>query len=87
VYNPASKHWGGFETDLLTGRIPREFQGGSYIWKWATTASRLGAALHPEVQDSGLLTTLLVPCPADLKAAYHVSPLVNSPGNESPECV
>jgi len=43
--------------------------------------------LDPEVQDAGLLTTLLVQYPSQLMAAYPVSTLVNSPRNESPECV
>jgi len=43
--------------------------------------------LSTEEKDSGELTPLLLPYPADLMAAYPVSRLVNSPHNDSPEII
>ena len=43
--------------------------------------------LDPEIDDADDLMPLLMPCPADRLEAYPVSPLVNSPQNDSPECV
>ena len=43
--------------------------------------------LDPDVQDAGLLASLLAPYPTDRMSAYRVSPLVNSPKNDSPECI
>jgi len=43
--------------------------------------------LDPEVEDAGLLASLLSPYPADRMVAYQVSPMVNSPRNDKPECI
>lgn len=43
--------------------------------------------LAPEEQDPARLQELLQPYPADKMTAYSVSTLVNSPGNESRECI
>ena len=43
--------------------------------------------LDPDVQDASLLASLLAPYPTDRMSAYRVSPLVNSPKNDSPECI
>jgi putative SOS response-associated peptidase YedK len=42
--------------------------------------------LDPTASEAAL-RGLLVPLPAEDLEAYEVSPLVNSPGNDSPECV
>ena len=43
--------------------------------------------LDPEIQDAGVLASLLSPYPADRMLAYQVSALVNSPKNDKPECI
>jgi len=43
--------------------------------------------LDPELQDSSKLTPILIPYVSDLMEAYEVSPFVNIPGNDSPECI
>jgi putative SOS response-associated peptidase YedK len=43
--------------------------------------------LDPDVQAVEALTALLKPYPADKMQAYAVSPLVNSPRNNSAECI
>ena len=43
--------------------------------------------LDPDVENAGLLTSLLTPYPADGMMAYQVLPLVNSPKNDIPECI
>ncbi len=57
---------------------------------------RMPVILHPEheatwldpgQQDGRELSRLLVPYPADAMREYPVSTRVNSPGNDSPECI
>ncbi len=43
--------------------------------------------LDRTVQEPGSVLPLLVPCPAEAMRAYAVSALVNSPRNDSPECL
>ena len=43
--------------------------------------------LDRDVENAGLLTSLLTPYPADGMMAYQVLPLVNSPKNDIPECI
>ena len=43
--------------------------------------------LDSDVQDTGLLSELLVPYRAQDMEAYEVSTLVNSPRNNSPEVI
>ena len=43
--------------------------------------------LDHEVEDSGVLSSTLVPHPGEEMEAYEVSSLVNRPGNDSPEVV
>lgn len=43
--------------------------------------------LDPEVQDAGLVSTLLCPYRADRMLAYPVSTLVDPPRNDGPECI
>lgn len=43
--------------------------------------------LDPSITDSLLLGHLLKPYPPELMRAYRVSPVVNSPRNDSPECL
>ncbi len=43
--------------------------------------------LDAGAQDTDTLTRLLVPFPAEEMDAYEVSPLVNSPRNDVPECI
>jgi putative SOS response-associated peptidase YedK len=43
--------------------------------------------LDPKHQDLEALAALLEPYPADVMEAYEVSRLVNSPKNNSPECI
>lgn len=43
--------------------------------------------LDPQQRDPEVLMNLLQPFPADLMAAYPVSTRVNSPANNSPECL
>lgn len=43
--------------------------------------------LDPKLDDPGLLGNLLVPYPAEEMEAYPVSPLVNKPDHDAPECV
>jgi putative SOS response-associated peptidase YedK len=45
------------------------------------------AWLDPEDEDVGALSELLLPYPSDQLRAYEVSTLVNSPRNNSPECI
>jgi putative SOS response-associated peptidase YedK len=46
-----------------------------------------GRWLDPALQNPADLEPLLAPFPAELMAAYPVSPLVNSPANESAACI
>ena len=43
--------------------------------------------LDPELIDLDSLVTLLIPYPSDLMKAYEVSTIVNSPKNDSPQCI
>jgi putative SOS response-associated peptidase YedK len=43
--------------------------------------------LDPEVQDSKMLQPLLQPFPTEGMTAYPVSTIVNSPKNNTPECI
>ncbi|HKQ07021.1 MAG TPA: SOS response-associated peptidase family protein [Blastocatellia bacterium] len=43
--------------------------------------------LDPQVQDTEVLRSLLQPYPAEEMQAHPVSKLVNSPGNNSPNCI
>ena len=43
--------------------------------------------LDQDINDPGFLTELLGPYPADEMEAYQVSTLINSPANETPECI
>ena len=43
--------------------------------------------VDPEMTDIATLRGLLVPYLADEMAAYQVSTVVNSPKNDSPECI
>ena len=43
--------------------------------------------LDPVTEDSGVVTPLLVPCPAEEMDSYIVSQLVNLPRNNDPECI
>ena len=43
--------------------------------------------LDPELTDPRLLTILLQPFRSDVMEAYEVSPVVNSPTNDRPECI
>lgn len=43
--------------------------------------------LDPEVNDTAALEALLRPFPSDEMTAFPVSTLVNSPRNESPDCI
>lgn len=43
--------------------------------------------LDPELIDLDKLVTLLIPYPSDLMKAYEVSTIVNSPKNDSPQCI
>jgi putative SOS response-associated peptidase YedK len=45
------------------------------------------AWLDPTIDDPGTLQALIQPLPAEALTAYRVSTLVNSPRNESPECI
>ena len=45
------------------------------------------AWLDPETEDVGALSELLLPYPSDRMQAHEVSTLVNSPRNNSPECI
>ena len=45
------------------------------------------AWLDPEDEDVGTLSELLLPYPSDQMRAHEVSILVNSPRNNSPECI
>jgi putative SOS response-associated peptidase YedK len=46
-----------------------------------------GLWLDPRCQDSEKLTSLLRPYPSKDLLAYRVSPLVNNPKNDLPQCV
>ncbi len=46
-----------------------------------------GAWLDPDSEDVGALSELLLPYPSDRMHAHEVSTLVNSPRNNSPECI
>jgi putative SOS response-associated peptidase YedK len=46
-----------------------------------------GLWLDPAVSDAGRLQELLVPAPAGELTAFPVSRAVNSPANESPDCI
>ncbi|OIJ22224.1 hypothetical protein BKP45_06030 [Anaerobacillus alkalidiazotrophicus] len=41
--------------------------------------------LNPDVNDTDLLKSLLIPYPADKMSSYKVLTLVNSPKNDHPE--
>jgi putative SOS response-associated peptidase YedK len=43
--------------------------------------------LDPKRQDQGELSALLKPFSSDEMALFEVSPIVNSPRNDSPECI
>jgi putative SOS response-associated peptidase YedK len=43
--------------------------------------------LRPEPQEAAHLMPLLVPCADDLLDLYEVARVVNSPGNDVPECI
>ena len=43
--------------------------------------------LDRSIDDPGTLTELLVPPPAEVMEAYEVSTVVNSPANDTPDCV
>jgi len=43
--------------------------------------------LDQGIMDSHFLKSLLMPYPAELMIAYEVSPFVNSPKNNGPECL
>lgn len=43
--------------------------------------------LDPELKDVNKLIPLLAPYPSDLMDCYEVSPRVNSPKNDDPECI
>ena len=43
--------------------------------------------LNPKLTDGAPLKALCRPCPADLLNAYPVSPMVNSPKNDSADCI
>ncbi len=43
--------------------------------------------LDPDKSDAKDLVSLLVPCTSDKLEAYAVSKLVNSPANDTPECI
>ena len=45
------------------------------------------AWLDPDSEDVGALSELLLPYPSDQMNAHEVSTLVNSPRNNSPECI
>ena len=47
--------------------------------------SRLEDWLNPEIHEREILQELLQPCPDKWLSATEVSPLVNSPKNNSPE--
>jgi putative SOS response-associated peptidase YedK len=46
-----------------------------------------GPWLDPAIEDVDALQGMLQPYPAEEMTAYPISPLVNSPRNESPECI
>jgi len=50
-------------------------------------ADRYSTWLEPGEQNPAILSELLAPYPAAEMMAYPVSTYVNSPGNESPECI
>lgn len=43
--------------------------------------------LDPDIKDVNKLVSLLVPYPSDKMMGYEVSPLVNSPKNDTPACI
>lgn len=43
--------------------------------------------LDPNVNDAAKLRPFLVPYPTELMEAYEVSPIVNSPANDLPQCI
>jgi putative SOS response-associated peptidase YedK len=43
--------------------------------------------LDPELKDFNKLASLLTPYPSDMMESYEVAPLVNSPRNDTPECI
>ncbi len=43
--------------------------------------------LDPDVDDTSVLSDLLVPYPTELMTAYEVSRIVNSAANDVPECI
>ena len=43
--------------------------------------------LRPDLEDWTVLKSFLIPFPAGSMQAYHVSDLVNSPKNDTPECI
>ena len=43
--------------------------------------------LDPAVQNADALQSLLQPYPSEELTAYPVSPRVNNPANDTPECI
>ncbi|MBI2485800.1 MAG: SOS response-associated peptidase [Deltaproteobacteria bacterium] len=43
--------------------------------------------LDPQLKDTDKLAKLLIPYPPELMGAYQVSKIVNSPKNDSPDCI
>ena len=48
---------------------------------------KYSAWLDPALQDGGLIMEFLKPCPSEALASYPVTRLVNSPANNSPDCI
>ena len=46
-----------------------------------------GVWLDPDLKDLNKLKALLVPYPSEEMEMYEVSTIVNSPKNESPDCI
>ena len=46
-----------------------------------------GPWLGHRIEDAYALQGMLQPCPAEEMTAFPISTLVNSPRNESPECI
>ena len=54
---------------------------------FVATSADFGRWLDPKYQLVEALTPVLVPDPAEVMEAVAVSPLVNSPKNDGPECL
>ncbi|MEO8604899.1 MAG: SOS response-associated peptidase [bacterium] len=50
-------------------------------------AEQWDAWLDPAAVPSAALLPMLTPCPDEWLEAYRVSPLVNAPANDAPECI